>query len=45
MNDAKFNIVDTEDNVKVMIGIREKFYTIDEVQEWIKYGRIKAFQR
>jgi death-on-curing protein len=45
LNNAKFNIVDTEDNVRVMIGIREKFYTLEEVKDWIEYGRIKAFIR
>ena len=33
-NEGKFNIPDSTDNVKVMIGIRENYYTLDEIKEW-----------
>jgi len=44
-NGGKFTIPDTASNVKVMIGIREKYYTQNELKEWIKYGKIKRFER
>lgn len=44
-NKGKFTIPDTASNVKVMIGVREKYYTYDELKEWIKYGKIKRFER
>jgi len=44
-NGGDFCIPDTENNVKVMIGIRENFYTHQEVKEWILHGTIKAFKR
>ncbi len=44
-NEGKFNIPDTINNVKVMIGIREKYYTQNEIKEWIINGKIKKFER
>ena len=44
-NGGKFNIPDTINNVKVMIGIREKYYSQDEIKEWIINGKIKKFER
>lgn len=44
-NGIEFNIPDSEKNVKIMIGIRENYYTHKEIKEWIKYGKIKAFKR
>jgi prophage maintenance system killer protein len=44
-NGEGFNIPDTEDNVTIMIGIRENYYTQKEIKEWIKYGKIKKFKR
>ncbi|HUS98784.1 MAG TPA: Fic family protein [Candidatus Thermoplasmatota archaeon] len=44
-NRKEFNIPDTESNVKIMIGIRENYYTQTEIKEWIKYGKIKKFKR
>ena len=44
-NIGKFNIPDSTNNVKVMIGIREKYYSLDEIKEWIKNGKIKEFRR
>jgi death-on-curing family protein len=44
-NEGKFNIPDSTNNVKVMIGIRENYYSIDEIKEWIKNGKIKDFRR
>ncbi len=44
-NEGKFNIPDSTDNVKVMIGIRENYYSLNEIKEWIKNGKIKEFRR
>jgi len=44
-NGEGFNIPDIENNVKIMIGIRENYYTQKEIKEWIKYGKIKKFKR
>ena len=44
-NGEKFKIPDKESNVKIMIGIRENYYTQKEIKEWIKHGKIKAFKR
>lgn len=44
-NSAKFNIKDDAINSKIMIGIREGYYTDLEIKEWIKYGTIRQFRR
>ncbi len=44
-NEGKFNIPDTTNNVKVMIGIRENYYSQNEIKEWIMNGKIKKFER
>jgi len=44
-NGEKFNIPDTVNNVKIMIGIRENYYNIKEIKEWIIHGKIKTFRR
>jgi len=44
-NGGKFNIPDTINNVKVMIGIRENYYSQNEIKEWIMNGKIKKFER
>ena len=44
-NEGKFNIPDLTDNVKVMIGIRENYYSLNQIKEWIKNGKIKEFRR
>lgn len=45
MNQGKFNIPDSVDNVKVMIGIRENYYNLKELKMWIEHGKIKEFRR
>jgi len=45
LHEGKFNIPDTINNVKVMIGIRENYYSQNEIKEWIKNGKIKKFKR
>tara|TARA_Y100000310_G_scaffold35737_1_gene33737 strand:- start:603 stop:1004 length:402 start_codon:yes stop_codon:yes gene_type:complete len=44
-NEAKFKIKDDPDYAKVMVGIREGYYTDNEVKEWIENGKIKKFRR
>ena len=44
-NKVKFGIKDDPKQAKVMIGIREGFYTDNEIKEWIKNGKIKEFER
>jgi len=44
-NGGKFNIPDTTNNVKIMIGIRENYYTQNEIKERIINGKIKKFTR
>jgi prophage maintenance system killer protein len=44
-NEGKFKIPDSTNNVKVMIGIRENYYSLNEIKEWIKNGKIKEFRR
>lgn len=44
-NNGKFNIPDSTDNVGIMIGIREQYYSLKELRVWIKHGKIKEFRR
>ena len=44
-NNGKFNIKDNPEYAKVMLGIRENYYSHQEIKEWIKNGKIKAFKR
>lgn len=44
-NGAKFNIPDEPEQAKVMLGIRENYYTDGEIKEWIKHGKINLFKR
>ena len=45
LNKAKFCIKDDLNSVGAMQGIRENFYSNDEIKEWIKHGKIKKFRR
>ena len=44
-NRIKLNIKDDSENARIMLGIREGYYTIEEIKEWIHYGKIKPFNR
>lgn len=44
-NHAKFNIMNDPLNARVMIGIRESYYTDFEIKEWIINGAIREFRR
>ncbi len=45
MNNRKIGVKDDPENAKVMLGIRENYYSDEEIKEWIKNGRIKKFKR
>lgn len=45
VNHAKFHVKDEPHYAKVMQGIRENFYTAEEIKEWIKNGQIREFKR
>ena len=44
-NNAVFHVSDDPAQAKVMTGIREDFYTREEIREWIKHGKIRPFRR
>ena len=44
-NQAKFRIKNDPKYAKVMLGIREHYYSEDEIKEWIRNGEIKEFRR
>ncbi len=44
-NKAKFKIKNVESNARIMQGIRENYYSLNEIKEWIKNGEIKPFKR
>jgi death on curing protein len=43
-NKGKFNIKGNN-HPNIMQGIREDFYSNNEIKEWIKYGKIRKFKR
>jgi len=44
-NGFKFEIKDDPRYARVMQGIREDYYSLEEIREWIKNGTIKEFKR
>jgi len=44
-NKKRFAIPDDPKYAKVMVGIREGYYTNQEIKEWIQNGQIKEFKR
>ena len=44
-NNAACALKDDPENARVLLGIREDFYTNDEINEWIKHGKIHPFKR
>jgi death-on-curing family protein len=44
-NKGKFEIKNTSVDARVLQGIRERYYTHNEIKEWIKNGKIKKFER
>lgn len=45
INNKKFGIKDQEKQARVMQGIRERYYSDNEIKEWIKNGKIREFKR
>ncbi len=44
-NKGKFLIANEPENAKIMRGIRENYYTEEEIKEWMKNGKIREFRR
>lgn len=44
-NKGKFNIKDDPINARILTGIREGYYKVEEIKEWIKNGKIRKFKR
>lgn len=44
-NHTKIGFKDDLSYVKIMRGIREHYYSDQELKEWIKYGKIRDFKR
>ena len=44
-NRSKFGIKNDPRYARVMLGIREGYYSTDELKEWIKHGKIREFKR
>jgi death-on-curing protein len=45
LNRQKPAIEDDPENAKVLLGIRENYYSHNEIKEWIKNGKIREFKR
>jgi len=45
MNDKKLGIKDDPKNARTMLGIREGYYSDEEVKRWLKNGKVKEFKR
>jgi len=45
LNGGKTKILDNPKNAKPMQGIRENYYSHNEIKEWIKNGSIREFKR
>ena len=44
-NRVTFGIKDDPYYARVMLGIRENFYSEEEIKEWICHGKIREFRR
>ena len=44
-NKGKFKIKDDPKQARTMLGIRESYYSDEEIREWIKNGKIRKFER
>jgi death-on-curing protein len=45
INNVRTKISDDPANSKIMLGIRENYYSSAEIKEWIKNGKIREFKR
>jgi len=44
-NNVKLAIKDDPLQARILQGIRERYYTDEELKEWIQYGVVKSFER
>ncbi|MEK6960946.1 MAG: Fic family protein [Nanoarchaeota archaeon] len=44
-NGARLGIADNPSQARILLGIREGFYSTAEIKEWIKHGKIREFKR
>ncbi len=44
-NGFKFGIKDDPACARVLLGVRERFYSDKELKEWIQHGKIREFKR
>ncbi len=44
-NGGKMAVPDSSEQARILIGIREGFYTPDEICIWIQHGKIRSFHR
>ena len=44
-NGEKLAVKDDPEQARVLLGIREDFYTQEEIKEWLKHGSIREFKR
>lgn len=44
-NNRKLYVRDDSSNAVVMQGIREQYYSGEEIKEWLKNGKIRKFKR
>ena len=45
LNNAIFNIKDEPEYAKMMTGIRDNYYSDEEIKNWIQHGTIREFKR
>lgn len=45
MNNKKLGVKDDPVNARVMLGIREGYYSDNEIKEWLENGKIREFKR
>lgn len=44
-NKARLQIGDNPHYARILLGVREGYYTDQEIKEWIKNGKIREFKR
>lgn len=44
-NNAPCRLKNDPENARVLLGIREGFYTPEELKGWIRHGKIRPFKR
>lgn len=44
-NGLRCNVPDLPEQARVMTGIREGYYSDQEIKEWLQHGKIKEFKR